>query len=101
MTIPAVVGMRDVTSRVRTGDMVIIDGKEGLVIVAPDAATLAKYKAEQRSRIDEERRLETLKDLPAPDHRRASRHARREHRSLRRRESRDEPRRRRHRAFPH
>jgi phosphotransferase system enzyme I (PtsI) len=65
MTIPAVVGMRDVTSRVRTGDVVIIDGKEGLVIVAPDSATLAKYKAEQRSRIDEERRLETLKDLPA------------------------------------
>ncbi len=65
MTIPAVVGMRDVTSRVRTGDMVVIDGHEGLVIVRPDAATLAKYKAEQRSRIDEERRLETLKDLPA------------------------------------
>jgi phosphotransferase system enzyme I (PtsI) len=65
MTIPAVVGMRDVTSRVRTGDVVIIDGKEGLVIVSPNSATLAKYKAEQRRRVDEERRLETLKDLPA------------------------------------
>lgn len=65
MTIPAVVGMRDVTSRVRTGDLIIIDGKEGIVIVKPDEATLARYKAEQKRRSDEERRLEKLRDLPA------------------------------------
>lgn len=65
MTIPAVVGMRDVTSRVRTGDMVIIDGKEGLVIVNPDQATLAKYKADQKRQSDEVHRLENLRDLPA------------------------------------
>ncbi len=65
MTIPAVVGMRDVTSRVRTGDLVIIDGHEGNVIVNPDEATLTRYRAEQKRRSDEERRLEKLKDLPA------------------------------------
>lgn len=65
MTIPAVVGMRDVTSRVRTGDIIIIDGQEGLVIVKPDAVTLAKFKKEQELRLQEARRLENLKDLPA------------------------------------
>ncbi len=65
MTIPAVVGMRDVTSRVRTGDLVIVDGHEGVVIVKPDEATLARYKADQKRRMDETRRLEKLRDLPA------------------------------------
>ena len=65
MTIPAVVGMRDVTSRVRTGDLLIIDGHEGVVYVKPDAATLARYREEQQRRVQEERRLEKLKDLPA------------------------------------
>lgn len=63
--IPAVVGMRDVTSRVRTGDQLIIDGKEGIVIVNPDAATLASYRKQQEKRVDEEKRLERLRDLPA------------------------------------
>jgi len=65
MTIPAVVGMRDVTSRVRTGDPVIVDGHDGLVIIRPDAATLEKYKADQYRRGEQERRLEDLRDLPA------------------------------------
>jgi phosphotransferase system enzyme I (PtsI) len=65
MTIPAVVGMRDVTSRVRTGDMVIIDGKEGVVLVNPDGPTLARYKEVQGRRAEEERKLEKLRDLPA------------------------------------
>ncbi|MBV9080983.1 MAG: phosphoenolpyruvate--protein phosphotransferase, partial [Elusimicrobia bacterium] len=65
MMIPAAVGMRDVTSRVRTGDMVIVDGHEGLVIVRPDAATLSKYREEQKRRSEEEQRLEKLRDLPA------------------------------------
>src|SRR5258706_3358974 len=46
LTIPAVVGMRDITSHVRTGDMVVVDGSEGIVVVKPDSATLKKYKAE-------------------------------------------------------
>jgi phosphotransferase system enzyme I (PtsI) len=65
MTIPAVVGMRDVTSRIRTGDLVIIDGHEGVVVVNPDSATLAKYRADQNRRSEEIKRLEKLRDLPA------------------------------------
>lgn len=65
LTIPAVVGMRDVTGRVRTGDLLIVDGGEGIVILKPDADTLAKYRHEQARRTEETRRLEKLKDLPA------------------------------------
>jgi phosphoenolpyruvate-protein phosphotransferase (PTS system enzyme I) len=65
MTIPAVVGMRDVTSHVQSGDTIIIDGKEGLVIIRPTPEILARYREEQAKRLEEERQLEKLKDLPA------------------------------------
>ena len=65
MTIPAVVGMRDVTSHVRTGDLIIVDGEEGVVVIRPTPALLGKYKKEQERRLAEEKRLEKLKDLPA------------------------------------
>lgn len=65
MEIPAVVGMRDVTSRVRTGDLIIIDGKEGVVIINPDADVLASYRREQQQRTADQKRLEKLRDLPA------------------------------------
>jgi len=65
MTIPAVVGMRDITGRIRTGDLMILDGEDGLIIIRPDAAILEKYKKEQQRRQEEIRRLEKLKDLPA------------------------------------
>lgn len=65
MTIPAVVGMRDVTSRVRTGDLIIIDGKEGVVVVDPTPEILANYRKEQEARRELEKKLELLRDLPA------------------------------------
>lgn len=65
MQIPAVVGMRDVTSHVHTGDMVIVDGKEGVVIIRPTADVLTRYRLEQAKRHEQERALEKLKDLPA------------------------------------
>jgi phosphotransferase system enzyme I (PtsI) len=65
MTIPAVVGMRDVTSRVRTGDIIIIDGKEGVVVIDSTPEVLASYKKEQETRRELEKKLELLRDLPA------------------------------------
>ncbi|MCC6416483.1 MAG: phosphoenolpyruvate--protein phosphotransferase, partial [Opitutaceae bacterium] len=43
MQVPAIVGMRDLTSRVRNGDWGIVDGYEGLVILHPTEATLTRY----------------------------------------------------------
>ena len=44
MGIPAVVGMGNLTSEVTGGDVVIIDGKNGMVIVNPDPDQLAEYR---------------------------------------------------------
>lgn len=45
LEIPAIVGTKSVTSSVREGDMLIVDGLDGDVLINPDEATLAQYKA--------------------------------------------------------
>ncbi|RLK62921.1 phosphoenolpyruvate--protein phosphotransferase [Atopobacter sp. AH10] len=45
LEIPAVVGTQSVVAAVKDGDLVIVDGLEGDVIVNPDQATLDSYKA--------------------------------------------------------
>lgn len=41
--IPAVVGVSNITELVKNGDLIIIDGNKGSVIVNPDKKTLKKY----------------------------------------------------------
>ena len=43
--IPAVVGVQDARERVREGDVVVVDSDKGEVIVRPDEAALAHYRA--------------------------------------------------------
>ncbi len=43
MKIPAVVGLRDLTEKVKNGDWIVVDGYEGLVIVHPSQETLFRY----------------------------------------------------------
>ncbi|MCF7687576.1 MAG: phosphoenolpyruvate--protein phosphotransferase [Cephaloticoccus sp.] len=43
MKVPAIVGMRDLTTRVRNGEWAIIDGYEGIVILNPTESTLFRY----------------------------------------------------------
>jgi len=62
--IPAVVGLRNVTKSVKPGDLIIVDGSAGVVIVNPDEATLRKYEAE-RERI-ERRQIELKKIVTLP-----------------------------------
>jgi phosphotransferase system enzyme I (PtsI) len=65
LEIPAVVGLSDVSRRVKTGDMIILDGEQGMVIIAPGPETVAKYeKVQQRARA-EEKSLESLRGLPS------------------------------------
>jgi phosphotransferase system enzyme I (PtsI) len=42
--IPAVLGLEGATDKITSGDMVILDGAAGVVIVNPDAATLELYE---------------------------------------------------------
>ncbi len=45
--LPSVVSMHNATDEIKTGDIVIIDGIRGSVVVNPTAETLAKYRARQ------------------------------------------------------
>ena len=64
LEIPAVVGLSDVSRRVKTGDQVILDGDQGMVIINPGPETISKYQRVQQKSIQEERALETLRGLP-------------------------------------
>ena len=44
LEIPAVVGLEGVTSKVSPGDMLIVDGSMGIVIINPDEETLKNYR---------------------------------------------------------
>jgi len=44
LEIPAVVGLETVTSKVNLGDILIVDGSTGIVIVDPDEETLNSYR---------------------------------------------------------
>ncbi len=43
MEIPAVVGLHDATSRIATGDELLVDGDKGLVIINPTLAHMQEY----------------------------------------------------------
>jgi len=57
MQIPAVVGVRDLTRRVRTGDWALVDGYDGLVILNPSEQTLFRYGKIQSQKKSFESRL--------------------------------------------
>lgn len=63
--LPAVVGCGEVLAGIVDGDLVILDGSEGLVLVNPTVAVVAEYRTKRELFIEEARRLETLKDQPA------------------------------------
>lgn len=42
--IPAVVGMKDITKYVKNGDIVIVDGVEGMVVINPSRDLIQEYK---------------------------------------------------------
>jgi phosphotransferase system enzyme I (PtsI) len=59
MKVPAVVGVRDLTKRVKTGDWMLVDGYEGQVILNPSEATLFRYgKIQSRKKSIEGKLLE-------------------------------------------
>ncbi len=65
LEIPAVVGLKEVVSHVKSGDLLIVDGNEGLVIINPTMATLENYRKVREIQHAASRDLEKLRDLPA------------------------------------
>jgi phosphoenolpyruvate-protein phosphotransferase (PTS system enzyme I) len=62
LNIPAVVGLHDVTDKIETGQQVLIDGTNGLVIVDPQPETLAHYDELESRRIKVVAKLKELRE---------------------------------------
>ena len=60
LEIPAVVGLKDISTTVKNGDLVIVDGVEGLVFINPDDLTIGEYKAKKEAFEKEKQELQKL-----------------------------------------
>ena len=65
LEIPAVVGLEEATLKIKTEDILIVDGNTGMVIVNPDEETLSEYRQEALKFKGTTERFLTAKDLPA------------------------------------
>lgn len=60
LEIPAIVGLGDITTSVKTGDSIIVDGIEGIAIINPDEETVKKYEAKREAFKAEQEELKKL-----------------------------------------
>ncbi len=63
--LPTVLGVQDMLRHVRNGDMIMVDGTVGRVVVKPERETLSIATRQQKEYRHEARRLERMRDLPA------------------------------------
>ena len=63
--LPAVLGIADLLSAVRSGDLLIVDGSNGLFFVNPTARRVATYQRRREELEREARALTRLRDVPA------------------------------------
>jgi phosphoenolpyruvate-protein phosphotransferase (PTS system enzyme I) len=65
LEIPAVVGLGESINKIKTGDMLIVDGTMGVVIINPDEQTLLIYQEEEKKLRGVAEKFLQVKDLPA------------------------------------
>ncbi|MEW9105828.1 phosphoenolpyruvate--protein phosphotransferase, partial [Paenibacillus sp.] len=65
MEIPAVVGLQDATSTVKNGDMIILDGSSGIILINPDADTVATYQEKKMKFEKRQEEMKLYKDKPS------------------------------------
>jgi phosphotransferase system enzyme I (PtsI) len=63
--IPALVGLHHARQTISEGELLIVDGVQGLLVVNPDPAVLAEYRARQQQLKAARQRLKLLKKTPA------------------------------------
>ncbi|MFP4977967.1 phosphoenolpyruvate--protein phosphotransferase [Paenibacillus sp. CN-4] len=64
LEIPAVVGTKSVMSQVKAGDLVIVDGLSGEVLINPDEAVTVEYAQKQEAYSKQVAEWKKLRDLP-------------------------------------
>src|SRR6184192_820532 len=62
LNIPAIVGLHDITAKLESGQHVLVDGSDGLLIVAPTPETLARYAEIESRRAKVVARLKELRE---------------------------------------
>ena len=65
MRLPTVVGTEEGSRRIKSGDIVIVDGNQGIVHVRPSPWLLRQYRNQVRRQVRRERDLQARRDLPA------------------------------------
>ena len=65
LRVPAVVGMKDISKSIVSGELIIIDGFNGLIISSPSENTLAEYKIKLAEIKVYEKELNDIIDLPS------------------------------------
>jgi phosphotransferase system enzyme I (PtsI) len=65
LNLPAVVGLRQITSSIRSGETLIIDGTTGTVIVRPSPETLLFYSQQRERQLEQQRFDLEERELPA------------------------------------
>ncbi len=65
LEIPAVVGLEEITRRVKKDDLLIVDGTNGIVIVNPNRRVISKYIKQKQKYHQIIKNLSVIKDLPA------------------------------------
>jgi len=63
--IPAVVGLGDITGQLETGDLIILDGNHGRVILNPGETAIEEYQTEKEKFLEFEKNLDVFRDEPA------------------------------------
>ena len=62
--IPAVVGSGNASERIAPGDLIALDGAQGLVVINPTDDQLRLFREAQRRRTESDQALARLRDLP-------------------------------------
>ncbi len=65
LQIPAVLGLREISTRVQDGEIMILDGYSGAVVMNPSEKTIREYEAKRARYKAFEQKLVGLRDLPA------------------------------------
>lgn len=65
LEIPAIVGTKDGTRQIQTGDILIVDALEGEIMLHPTSSQISQYERRREVQREEKQRLQSLKSLPS------------------------------------
>ena len=65
LDMPALVGMKDISTKIEGGEKAIIDGNEGFIIIDPSDELISEYESKIKEQKEKKERLSLIKDKEA------------------------------------